>query len=693
MRIICNLILLLILGIISLNAAAEDRYLFAEKIEYNDSEGYVEAIGNVRIASGEYVIKADRILYDTTKDEVWSYGNISAIDNKSHIALGNAAMIKKKAKEIIISSFILYFKESDAIIASKLAIRKNKDLAKLENAAYTACKACSKHRPMWQIYAKKADLYLDQKKAIYKHMLFKIYGLPILYFPYFSHPLPGAPPKSGILIPNVKHKKPGIPFYFRPKSNFDITLTPRIASSGGLFEAEIRHLINRGSYKITSLMSTKKENITTARGNQILSQKKIRRYQISGNGHFQKNRLHYGFNIARVSDRDFLRKYSSLNMPHLATDIYAYRVDKSNFWKISNVALQDLSPEYQPSKDPIITPEISFRYVKHLPESSAKIQIENYSSNFSTDNAGRVSRSIWELKFNNSLITKSGQVLGMELYNRSDLYNVNLESIPNNKKASFARNIPEARFSVRYPLISQTAKNSLIIEPIAMLAIGQKNLKTSNKIMMIDSKKHDFDDINFLKFNRFHGYDFHETGSRIAYGSKAILQNSTGIKAGLFAGQLQNLNKKAKQKPDIVGRLYFNIKDQLELYYRFKKKPNKLSAVFDEVGLWVNRGKVTFDGGYISMDKNESLSRQKVKQIYLDTNYNYNQYWSFGYNSRIDLSASSPKELMRGMRVTYKGDCVNISSSFTRDYTSDGKRGIRKTRDYSFAIGLRTLNM
>jgi hypothetical protein len=48
---------------------------------------------------------------------------------------------------------------------------------------------------------------------------------------------------------------------------------------------------------------------------------------------------------------------------------------------------------------------------------------------------------------------------------------------------------------------------------------------------------------------------------------------------------------------------------------------------------------------------------------------------------------------MRGIKVTYHGDCVTISTNITKDYTVDEARSIKKSSNYSFAIGLKTLNM
>ena len=60
---------------------------------------------------------------------------------------------------------------------------------------------------------------------------------------------------------------------------------------------------------------------------------------------------------------------------------------------------------------------------------------------------------------------------------------------------------------------------------------------------------------------------------------------------------------------------------------------------------------------------------------------------------RFDTTKQKPKQLSNTIRVTYKGDCANITATISRDYTVDSTRDIKKSRDYSIAIGLRTLTM
>lgn len=696
MRTICNHIVFVIILLFCSNALAEEKYLFADKVEYNKNEDYAEATGNVRIIFKNYTLKSDRILYDIKNNEVYSLGNVTAYDMKDHIAMGDAALIKNNAKEAIISSFILYFKDADAIIAARMAKRLSKDHASMSKASFTSCPTCKKRKPLWSISARKVDIFLDKKKAIYQNMFFEIYGIPVMYFPYFSHPLPGAPPKSGVLVPNIKNKRIGIPIYLRPKSNLDMTITPRLSKKSASYELQIRHLTKKGSYKISGNVLSRKQSVPITSAGKLKHFRKIRRYNVKGYGNFKNNSVNYGFNLERVSDKDFLREYEHRRDPFLTTNLYAFKVDKGNYIQVNNTVLQGLGNYDSGSTDPYITPEIDFRYVMPFENSNASVKISNNTSIYHTTSLGHITKSFTELSFHNSAISKIGQVMGIELYNRFDLYKTNLNqnaNIGNNYKHHFVRSIPEARFFTSYPLIGTLIGKSFIIEPLATLTVGRNRKYITNKIKYVDSPNYEFNDINFLRHNRHNGHDFYENGTRTTYGARGALDLGNNAKFGGFLGQMQRLSSKVQSRPDLVGRGYLNLREKFEIYYRFRKNSKNYASIFDEIGTWYNIDRLKLDSSIINLRNKKVTGKNLIRQFYFDTSYQLNDNWILGYNSRFDISQKKPKQLSQGIRVTYRGDCVSISSYITHDYTKDLSRGIGKKKDFSLKIGLRTINM
>ncbi len=692
MRAICNAIIIGLLLFLCAAANAKEGVLFADKVDYNPDEEYAEATGHVRVIFGKYVIHADRVLYDLKKDEIWSYGNIAAFSRGSEVALGDAALFKGHAKQMIISSFVLHFKKSDSVIAAKLANRISDSHSKLNKATYTSCPTCNNKKPMWQISASKAEILQDKYKVVYRNVFFQVYGVPVAYFPYFSHPLPGAPSKSGVLVPELKKNRLGIPIYFRPRSNFDMTITPMLSKKNSLYEVEIRHLLRDGAYNLGGSFTPRKSNVATSN----TTSKKIQRYHIEGDGSFKTSDYHYGFKLNKVSDRGYLTEYYQKHDPFLVSNLYGYKIDGENFIQVNNLALQGLGTNDSSYTDPYVVPELNFRYMvpfERLGDSS--LQIDNYSSTYASAAFGRVTRSIWELSFAKSYTTDIGQIFDFEIYNRSDLYRV--EKKLNNKKQNYTtgRSIPELHLTWRYPWGGLIKERMLVVEPIALVALGKRspNYYDSAKFGLIDPKEYDFDDSSFFRFNRYSGFDYHEYGKRVTYGVNSLMNIMEGCRAGVFLGQFQRLSNGPSQKSDIVGRTSVNFADRLELYYRFRKSPDHFKSIFDELGVWYADSVVTVNGGWVKLNNVHLGNINKISQLYMDGGYMFNDNWSFGLGSRVDITSSHPRQLSRSMRVTYKGDCVSITTTVSNDYTVDSSRAIRKSKNLSISLGLKTLNM
>ena len=696
MHIICNLIIVIYV-FLAQNAYAKDEFLSADKIIYNETGEYVEATGNVKVIIDKYTIYADRVLYDLKKDEVFGYGSIKAFESSTEVILGDSIMFNHKAKKAFISSLILYFKTNDSILAARFAEKIDGNHERLTKAVYTACPTCKTQKPLWEVSAQQVDVHDDQYKIIYKNAWFKVHGVPIAYFPYFSHAMPGAPARSGVLTPSIKNKRLGVPLYWRPKSNFDATLTPTVASKTGiLYEGEVRHLLSSGQYKMTGSITQSKVALSTStllNGDHLTDQKNARhrRYNLSGTGKFSTDHFHYGFNINEVSDRGYLKDYYKKDIPFLMSNMYVYKTSGQNYVEVNNLHIQGLSSKDSTLTDPYVIPEVNFRYVMPIEQMhDTHFSVENYSSVYSTDSLGRVSRTALSTSIYNSY-NLLGQIWGFELYNRSDLYKIELHD---QRTITTGRTIPEARFSWRYPWGGMIGSRMFVVEPIALMAIGRNHAPSSGKFGLVDSDEYDFSDANFYKFNRYDGIDYHEYGRRITYGANSALSIKDGYRFSMFLGQYQRLSLSGNQRPNIVGRMSLNFFDQLEVYYRFKKTPNNIKSVFDEVGTWYHDPKFSLNGGYVSAhDIILPNNKNKISQIYFDGGYNLTHQWNVGVGARFDITEKKPHQLDHSIKVTYKGDCANITTTISRNYTVDKTRDIKKSADYSFAIGLRTLSM
>lgn len=92
----------------------------------------------------------------------------------------------------------------------------------------------------WKITGSDIDIDTNTEMAYVKNGFFKIDDVPVMYIPYFSHPI-NDKRKSGFLFPGfVQNSNSGIgvsvPYYFNLAPNYDFLLNNVIWSERGIME-------------------------------------------------------------------------------------------------------------------------------------------------------------------------------------------------------------------------------------------------------------------------------------------------------------------------------------------------------------------------------------------------------------------------------------------------------------------------
>ncbi|CAN0577404.1 unnamed protein product, partial [Ectocarpus sp. 12 AP-2014] len=223
--------------------------LKAKEVHYDAKKDLITAEGNVFARMDGYTINAQKIIYDLKSDTIIAETNVQITDNNGRIIKGEKAVFKDKLKHGVIEGFIAKL-DQDSILAARLAKRLNQNRIFLEKSVFTPCKTNCGNEPIWQIKSGKTDIDYEKEKITYRHVFFEVYGVPIAYFPYFSHPTPNAKAQSGILVPKILKGDLVVPFYYRAKSNIDFTINPRFSKNYTIFDGEYRHKVEDGSYQV-----------------------------------------------------------------------------------------------------------------------------------------------------------------------------------------------------------------------------------------------------------------------------------------------------------------------------------------------------------------------------------------------------------------------------------------------------------
>jgi LPS-assembly protein len=671
--------------------------LFADNLFYDEEKQIFRATQNVVLVSAEYMISAEEIVYDALEDRVFAKGSIIIQDIHGNIITGSSMVFKDQFKYGLINNILIKFSNQISIIAANKASRLNDDEVDMEYACYTACSTKSSKPPIWQIKSRHTKIDTKKETITYQNVHFEVFGIPVLFLPYFSHPTPNAKAKSGFLPPSLDIKNLKFPIYFRAKSNLDFIITPRVATDKVILEGQIRHLTNYGKYNIDGSI-VDDELVKNNPQGQVIKDNRIIKYHLFANGLFHFNSIDMGFNVKKTSDPAYLKKYYNVYDPYLASTFYVQNIDHADYSKMEILYFEDMRSDKLLAKNPFAAPLVKIKRVFDI-DDSFNISIDSNNLFYKSGKEYEAGRSSNIFNFSKTYQLNSS-LIELNFYDKIDAYkysyDIDHKSNSMKQNNSFVRNIPEIHINL---LNSQLINNDIIIEPVILASTTLGEDKNKN-ILPIDSEQEfELNDVNLMEYNRFSGRDNNEIGKRVSYGVN--LQSIQDMTYAAFVGKnysetkRDKLNQKVKHN-DIVGNASITTNDS-EFYYRFNLS-NKFKLNMHEIGSQYTGEKFSFLTTLFEMYRYDhsfldNNLPKKVSNFINQFKYNLNENWSLDFGSTIDL-AKKPSLLMRSIGVTYEYDCVRISAKISDNFTQDITRDIKKSKsNISIKIGLKTLNM
>jgi len=680
--------------VFTMGATVNNSALKAKEVYYDSKNDLISAKGDVFIEMDSFTLNAQKVVYDLKGDVIFAEGDVQISDKGGRIMRGDKAVFKDKLKQGAIEGFIAKFDE-DSILTARLARRLSKNRVSLEKSVFTPCKTHCRNNPIWQISSRKTDIDYDKEKITYRHLFFELYGVPIVYFTYFSHPTPNAKPQSGILGPKIIKDDLMIPFYFRVKPNLDFTISPRFSKNYTIFDGEYRHKVEDGSYQINGSYGNPPNRKIGSKG--VSGSSNPGRYHVFAKGDFSRNNMNYGFDIQKASDKAYLTNYQDKYDSYLASRIYTNTVNRRNYFLLEGYNFQDFRDK-KPRKAPFILPSIQTQNIIDLSNNETiLLNIRNNAIIYSEPNELQLARNALELEVMTNVISKGGHMFTFGIANRGDLYISDLKE----KQRVWYRNIPELSAKWRYPLVNAiSSKTTLKIEPIVMMVLGRKYEKRFEKFALVDAQKNELSENNIFSTNRFSGVDYHEYGKRLSYGINSTLASGL-LYIDTFLGQLiYKDNVVERGNSEYVGSARVDVSDNASMFYRFRRD-QKLKPIRNEVGFEAVtdgfRSNISFaefhQASRYFADSGFNIENDKASQISIKADYELHKDLWIGGTTKLDITSKSPRVLVRSIRVTYLFDCVSINGVITDNFLQDSLRGVSKTRTKSFSVGLKVLNM
>ena len=236
-------IYILIIFVIKSNLlfANNNFYLSAEKISKNNKNQIITAEGEVNIISRDTKLKANKITYDISLQEVYAIGNVVINYKNGNIIYADEAKLESSLKSGFIKNIGVLLSNDSRIAASSAnnVIKKNKTV--YNNIVFTSCKSCKKadkENILWKLKAKKATHLKNSKIILYENVFLEIFDIPVVYVPLFYHPDPTVESKTGLLTTKISNSNTfgrvyEQPIFFNLSSKSNLAMNTKLSSKEG----------------------------------------------------------------------------------------------------------------------------------------------------------------------------------------------------------------------------------------------------------------------------------------------------------------------------------------------------------------------------------------------------------------------------------------------------------------------------
>ena len=166
--------------------------------------------GNAEVHYGSYIIRADRMTYNSDTGEATGDGHFTldggpadehihadrgvynfSLDTGTFTNVTGTAGLHLTGRRVILTS------SAPFAFSGKLVVKDTPDHYVVTSGTITTCQL---PHPMWQFRARSIAVDAGGNATIYNSSFF-LHGFPALYFPYITYPIDGESRKSGFLAP------------------------------------------------------------------------------------------------------------------------------------------------------------------------------------------------------------------------------------------------------------------------------------------------------------------------------------------------------------------------------------------------------------------------------------------------------------------------------------------------------------
>ncbi len=683
-------VLVFVRGAAAAELPSEDEpvFLSADEVTYDRELGVVTARGHVELSQGERILLADTLTYNERTGAVAAAGNVSLLEPNGDVAFADYVELTSGLKEGVIRDIRVLLADGSRIAAN--GGRRSGETTEFTKAVYSPCPVCAEDptRPLlWQLKAVRVTHDQEAHRIEYRDAWLEIYGVPVAYTPYFSHPDPSVTRQSGLLVPDFSFSNSlgpsvRIPYYFTLGPSADATFEPTFTTNQGIvLGGEYRRRLRTGEFQADG-------SITRAdRENDNETENDVVRGHIDAIARFDYDEnWRWGADLERASDTTYLRLYDYGTERTLTSQAFAETFDERSYGIGRALWFQGLRDGDDDDQFPLIWPEAIYHHVgepwgigNYLTFDAGVLNLSRIEGR---DSRRLHSQAGWHLPF----VSRYGYLVELGATLEADGYWVegfdpdNPDDVdPSNGENGFTGRIfPQLSAELRYPFVQYNERFTQVVEPIAAVIVAPSDPNPS-LVPNEDSQDFELDETNLFDPDRSTGIDFADGGQRVDYGLEWSAYGPKGGAVSAFLGQSYRFSSSEDFAPgtgvenalsDLVGRVDLAPIPELDLGYRFRLDSRSLSPHRNELQLTAGTPDLNLRLSYIFLD-DETATQEfgDRKEVFARLNGRLDENWAGTVFARRDLELD--RFLTYGIGLAYENCCLAIGAEIRRDEYDD----------------------
>ncbi len=682
--------------------------LRADRVSYDQAAGRVVASGNVEVARDERILLADEIVYDERADTLSASGNVSLLEPTGEVLFADHIELSEGMKRGVVRDIRILLTDGSRFAANG-ALRTGGNRTEMRKAVFSPCRLCPEHRdrpPLWQLKAERVVHDQRRQDIEYSDVVLEVFGVPVAYSPYFSHPDPTVRRRSGFLTPTYGTRSQlGLtfqaPYFFNLAPHRDATFEPIFTSKEGVvLVGEYRERLAAGQFRLAGSVTRPESRGVNG---ELVGGREIRGH-IEGSGRFDlSDTWRAGFGLERATDDTYLRRYGFDSTDTLTSRLYLEGIRGRNYAAVNGFAFQGLEVDDDPGETPLVLPIVDYAFISEPAAFGAHYTLDaNFMAlrrNEGTDSRRLSVAGAWRLP----TIGPAGDITTLTASLRGDLYWVNdvknpaRPDLPGTNGLT-GRVVPLLALDWSYPWVRRTGATRQTIEPVVKFVLSPYG-GNPDDIPNEDSQDFEFDDTNLFSLNRFPGLDRIEGGPRLSYGVRSGIYGIGGSRATVFIGQSFRVKADSTFEPgsglednrsDFVGRVYASYPPFVDFSYRFRLDRDDLSSRRSEIDLSAGPEWLRLGLGFLSLDDAPADLADEVgkrEELSLTARAAFGRNWTLTFNNRRDLTNENTIET--GVGIGYQDECILVSAVVQRRFTRD--RDFEPDTSVRFTVNLKHL--